>query len=69
MKDLKSGQLCTINGQLYRAKTRTNGCNGCAFNTIPGCPNIVFQNVQKQEDEIACKINQIILVKISEEEA
>lgn len=64
MKDLKSGQLCTINSQLYRAKARINGCKGCAFNTIPGCPNIVFKNVPKQEDEIACKINQVILVKV-----
>ena len=63
---LKPGQLCTINGVLYRAmkKEMFMSCFGCAFNNAFSCPNIKFTNDVKNEPYINCQQNDFILVKI-----
>lgn len=62
MKVSKPGQLCTINRVVYRAKSRTYKCYGCALNNLIDCPNIVdFRNGHVQ---IACAENDIILVRV-----
>lgn len=62
MKPLKPGQICTIDGYVFRAKRRTNGCEGCALDSLILCPNIVdSRNGVRQLD---CTIDGIILQRI-----
>lgn len=62
MKTPKPGQFCTIGGIVYRAKKRTNECQGCALNNLFLCPNIVDRRTNKPELE--CELNNIILTKV-----
>ena len=62
MKTPKPGQFCTIGGTLYRARKRTNECQGCALDDLLLCPNIVDRRTDKPELE--CDLNNIILVKV-----
>ena len=62
MKTPKAGQLCTINNTVYRAKKRTNKCDGCALNDFFRCPNIVDR--RHGTPPLQCDINNIILVRI-----
>lgn len=62
MKTPKPGQLYTINGVLYRAKRRTDGCFGCSLNSVLLCPNVVdARNGHKPFD---CNNYDIIFVKV-----
>lgn len=67
MITLKPGQLCTINGVLYRAKKRNVRnfleCTGCALNDFFTCPNICYANYNKQK-QIDCDKYNIILTKV-----
>ena len=56
----KPGQYCSINGKVYRAKKRTNGCNGCVLNTFVLCPGLF--------GHIDCLQNGIIITDIQNEE-
>lgn len=60
-KPLKPGQLCIIDGELFRAKARTNMCKGCSFNFIT-CPNAVVAN-ERREQKVDCTTHWVILVK------
>ena len=62
MKHYKPGQLCMINGMLYRAKKRTLCCQGCALDDILKCPNI--GTPKNEENPYACSIDDIIFVKV-----
>jgi hypothetical protein len=62
MKTPKPGQLCTINGAIFRAKKRTNGCKGCALNDFFLCPNIVDR--RKDNPELECEVTGIILTRV-----
>lgn len=62
MKTPKAGQICNINGVLYRARKRTNGCHGCALDNFISCPNI--QDSRKPNGPVLeCELNNIILTK------
>ncbi len=63
MKVSRPGQLCTINGVVYRAVWRTNGCKGCAFNDFELCPNIVDSRNGKKP--LKCSDGYFILQKVS----
>jgi hypothetical protein len=65
MKPLKPGQFCTINNTLYRAKKRTLGCNGCAFNNPFTCPNIRDSraDIAKQQSGLDCTTYNVIFVR------
>lgn len=60
MKTPLPGQFTSINGIMYRAKRRTNGCEGCALNNEL-CPNIVDY---RKERPLNCIVNDIILIRI-----
>lgn len=62
MKAIKAGQIHTINGVVYRARKRTNGCRGCAFNNVLLCPNVVDRRFS--EPKLSCQLNDIILVRL-----
>lgn len=62
MKTPKPGQFCTINGVVYRAKKRTNRCQGCALDDFIMCPNI--GDSRSPEQLLECSLNDIILVKV-----
>lgn len=62
MKTPKPGQFCTIDGVVYRAKRRTNKCEGCALDDFTLCPNIT--DVRHPEPLLQCSINDIILVRV-----
>jgi hypothetical protein len=61
MKQLKPGQLCIINGTLYRAKKRTDGCSGCSLDNFFVCPSIKLKNKSGLLD---CYSMGIILVRV-----
>lgn len=61
MKTPKPGQLCTINNVVYRAKRRTDGCQGCDLNSLDKCPNITDYRAEKP---LKCALNDIILKKV-----
>lgn len=63
MKTPKPGQLCTINGVIYRAKKRSKGCRGCALDDYTLCPNIVDSRSDGSRP-LNCGINNIILVRV-----
>ena len=57
---LKPGQLCTLNNTVYRAKKKTNGCEGCVFNhNVYTCP-LMVTNRRKLD----CFLDNIILKRI-----
>lgn len=62
MKNLRPGQICTIRNKQYRAKARTLGCKGCAFN-IFNCPAIKFANMVNIS-KIHCEVDNIIFEEI-----
>lgn len=62
MKNLRPGQVCTINNRVYRAKKRIDGCHGCSLNNFFTCPEIVDSRNGKKP--LNCDINNIILVRI-----
>lgn len=62
MKTPKPGQFCTINGVVYRAKKRINGCRGCALDNIVLCPSII--DLRYNTSKFDCSLNNIILVKV-----
>lgn len=62
MKTPKAGQFCVLNGIYYRAKKRTNGCQGCSLDSLLLCPNIVDK--RKEKPELECELNNIILTRI-----
>ena len=62
MKTPRPGQLCTINNVVYRARSRTNGCIGCAFNSLLLCPNIA--DSRNGHKKLSCFENNIILKRI-----
>lgn len=62
MKTPKPGQFCTIDGVVYRAKKRTNECQGCALDSLILCPNIVDKRYEKPKLE--CVLNNIILSRV-----
>lgn len=64
MKTPKPGQLCTINNVVYRAKKRTNGCDGCDLDSILRCPNIYDYRQSFNPKKIDCTIKGIILKRI-----
>mgnify|MGYP003302757979 CR=1 FL=1 len=58
---LKPGQLCTFRGHVYRAKRKTNSCEGCAFNhNVYVCPVMIA----KTSKRIDCLLDNIILTKV-----
>lgn len=61
MKHYKPGQIISINDTNYRAKRRTNGCEGCVLNDILLCPGVVIKNVGKALD---CSTDDIILTNV-----
>lgn len=63
MKTPKPGQFCNINGAIFRAKKRVNGCEGCALNDLLLCPNIVDSRTN-DEKPLECLENNIIFVKV-----
>ena len=62
MKTPKPGQFCNINGTLYRAKRREDGCKGCVLNDILTCPNIT--DSRNGTRLLECSLNDIILVNV-----
>lgn len=62
MKILKPGQFYTLNGVLYRAKKRTDGCIGCVLDSLIKCPNIVDRRTEKPE--IDCVTSGTIFVRV-----
>ena len=59
---LKPGQLCTLNHNVFRAKKREYGCEGCYFeNAFFTCPGIQNKNKAKKID---CLSLGIILKKV-----
>lgn len=62
MKTPKPGQFCTIDGVVYRAKRREEGCKGCSFDPFLTCPNVV--DTRTTERPLQCAINDIILVRV-----
>lgn len=63
MKSLKPGQLAIINRNLFRAKRRNGGCQGCFFeNSFFTCPGVV--NFRTGKRNLDCDENLIILVKV-----
>jgi len=61
---LKPGQLCTINGNVYRARKRTSGCFGCIFyDCFFTCPGVKDSRTKKRK--IDCVLNAIILEKVN----
>ena len=62
MQTPKPGQFCTINGALFRAKKRINGCEGCALNDIIMCPNIT--DSRNRIPVLECSVKNIILVRV-----
>lgn len=63
MKTPRAGQFCTINGVLYRATKRKNGCTGCALDNFVSCPNIKDSR-RRTSNVLECAINNIILTKV-----
>jgi len=61
MKHYKPGQIVSVNDNMYRAKKRTAGCEGCVLNDILLCPGVVVKDVGKQLD---CSTDGIILVNV-----
>lgn len=61
-KTSKPGQLCSINGIMYRAKKRTSGCTGCALDSILMCPNIRDKRYML-EKPLKCDQGDFILVR------
>ena len=59
----KPGQYCSVNGVVYRAVKRTNGCQGCSLNNLLTCPGIIDSKTQSKE--IDCATQNIILKLIS----
>lgn len=58
---LVPGRFHSVNGQVVRIKSRTNGCKGCAFDNPFTCPNAVKKNETVNE----CVENETIFVKFS----
>lgn len=57
---LKPGQLCTINNNVFRAKKREAGCEGCFFeNCFFTCPGVL--DAKKKEKKIDCLMLGIVL--------
>ena len=63
-KPLKAGQLCTIDEEVYRAKKRKRGCDGCEFNWAT-CPNTIVAN-EKRTRKIDCITHWVILTKVKQ---
>lgn len=55
----KPGQYCSVNGVVYRAVKRTNGCQGCNLNNLLTCPGII--DSKTKEKEIDCTTQNIVL--------
>lgn len=62
MTSLKPGNLATIHNTVYRAKKRTNGCEGCDLNDFFRCPMIVDK--RREEPKIDCLLHGVILKKV-----
>lgn len=62
MKTPKAGQFCNIDGVIYRARKRTNGCRGCVLNDFLLCPNIVDRRTNNPP--LQCELNNIIITKV-----
>lgn len=63
MKNIKSGQLCTINNRVYRAKKKLAGCKGCFFEcSFFLCPGMLDGKTKTKK--IDCQLNNIILEKV-----
>jgi len=61
MKTPKPGQFTMINGILYRAKRRTDGCKGCDLDDITLCPNVT--DSRTGDKPLECSLSDIILKK------
>ncbi len=62
MKTPRPVQFCTVNGVLFGAKKRTDGCQGCALDDIIMCPNVTDSRNGTPVLERAIK--DIILVRV-----
>ena len=60
MKPLKPGRFVTIGSFVYRAKARTDECEGCDLNDLTICPGVKI----KGQSRINCEIDGIILKRI-----
>ena len=61
MKRIKPGQIYVHNHTWFRAKKREMGCKGCILDNVFVCPNIKFNNPQREPP--CCELNGIIFVK------
>lgn len=61
MKPLKPGRLVTIGPFVYRAKARTNGCEGCDLHDLILCPGIKIRG----KSQLNCAIDGIILKRVN----
>lgn len=60
---LRPGQLCTLNGSVYRAKRKIAGCEGCYFSkNIFTCPAVI--NMKSSKCKLDCQLDGIILHKL-----
>jgi len=57
MKHYKPGQYASINGQIYRAKKRIDGCKGCVLNDMILCPMIA-----NKKKTVNCHVDDIIFI-------
>ena len=62
MKTPKPGQFYSIDGTIFRAKKRSNGCKGCALNDFFLCPNMT--DSRNRETVLECATEGIILVRV-----
>lgn len=61
MKHYKPGQIVNVNDNMYRARKRTHGCEGCVLNDILLCPSVVVKDVGKKLD---CSMDNIVLTNV-----
>ena len=57
---LKPGQVCTINGHIFRAKKKIAGCYKCYYDNCIFCPAIRKKNADPKK-RVDCGITGIIL--------
>ena len=62
MSSIKPGQFATINGTVYRAKKRSDGCKGCDLDSLTLCPCIVDR--RHEEPKYNCALSDIIFKKV-----
>lgn len=62
MSQIKPGQFATINGTLYRAKKRVDGCKGCDLDSLILCPCVVDRRFESPKYN--CELLNIIFKKV-----